>query len=388
MVCPRDATMDVRILCDLREVEASAWDALVGDDDPFVEHAFLSVLEESGTVGPGTAWVPQHVTVWDGHRLVGAMPAYVKVDSWGEFIFDFAWADAARQIGIEYYPKIVSMIPVTPATGRRILVAEGVAVDEVVRVLSDGVFKLADKHGCSSVHILFLREEEAALLARDPRLELRYSTQFHWTNSGYRSFDDYLGAFRSALRKQVRKERREVLGQGLEIRTMQGAELTKGDWSTLRRLYFDTCERKGSTPYLTASFFDLAAERFGHRALACIAYRAGEAVAGSLNFQKGRVLYGRYWGSVADAEFLHFELCYYRLIEHAIASGMQRFEAGAQGIHKLRRGLMPVRIHSVHWVRHPILSGAVVDFLRRERGSVDRQICELAKHGPFRRAPG
>lgn len=373
-------------MSDIASIDPEAWDALAGQDDPFVEHAFLAAMESSGTVGGDSGWTPKHVTVWDGDRLAGAMLLYQKDHSYGEFIFDWAWADAAMRLGVRYYPKLVSMVPVTPATGRRVLLGDGVDPLPVARALAKGIFDAAEETRASSVHLLFMTQSERdLLLAADDRLRPRLSHQFHWHNEGYASFDDYLGRFRASMRKQVKRERRRVEQSGLEIRVLEGTELGEAEWKALRRFYRDTCASRGSPAYLTAAFFRGLRSTFAHRVVAALAYHDGRPVAGSLNFEKGAALFGRYWGCVEEHEFLHFELCYYRLIERAIGRGMQRFEAGAQGIHKLRRGLLPVPIHSLCWVRDPVLARAVGDYLPREAFAVQRQIDELSEHGPFRR---
>lgn len=381
--------MQVRLLDGLGGVAPSAWDAIAGDDDPFVEHAFLSTLEDSGSVGEGSGWQPCHVTVWEGERLVGALPLYLKEHSFGEFIFDWAWADGAMRLGIDYYPKLVSMVPFTPATGRRVLVADDVDRSRVIASILDGCFEAAERHRVSSLHLLFLgTQEQREVTVQSNAWMARLTSQYHWYNNNYGSFDDFLARFRAQLRKQVRKERRRVAESGLDVRVLESHELGEHEWDALKRFYRITCARHGSYPYLTPRFFELARERLSHRAVAGMAYHDGRAVAASLNFEKGPHLYGRYWGCTEEHDFLHFELCYYRLIERAIARGMQRFEAGAQGTHKLRRGLMPSPIHSAHWIRHPVLARAVADFLPREASAVEHQMTELARHGPFKREEG
>jgi predicted N-acyltransferase len=378
-------SLDIRISSSLASVDASAWNQLVGDDDPFVEHSFLGLLEQSGSVGRGSGWEPVHVTAWAGRRLVGALPLYLKTHSYGEYIFDWGWADAASRLGISYYPKLVAMVPVTPVTGRRFLLAPDANPNQVVPRLIDGCLDVADSTCASSVHLLFLGAEEQEWVRRDGRLMDRLSFQFHWANRGYDSFDDFVGSFRSSMRKKLRKERRIAAEANLCIEEHRGDELPTADWQSLERLYHATCGRKGSYPYLTPEFFELAPSTLGRTPLIFTAKDGGRIVAASINFAKGKNLYGRYWGATQRHDMLHFELCYYRLIEHAIDHGMGRFEAGAQGTHKLRRGLMPVPIHSAHWLRHPVLAQAVADFLPREASSVRQQIQELAQHGPFRR---
>lgn len=369
----------------LEAIEAAAWDRLVGDDDPFVEHAFLSTLERSGAVGEGTGWVPLHVVAYEDDVLVGALPLYLKDHSYGEYIFDWGWADASERMGMSYYPKLVSMAPVTPATGRRILLAHDADPDRVVGGLLAGVREVAELTKASSVHLLFVTEEERDRVVALADFVPRLSMQFHWHAEEWTCFDEYLGAMRSSVRKQIRRERRTAASHGLEIRTVPGVELTGDDWRALGRFYRDTCAKKGSFPYLPDRFFELGADTLRERAIAVMAYDDGTPVAGTLNFEKGANLYGRYWGCREDHPMLHFELCYYQLIERAIERGVQRFEAGAQGSHKLKRGLMPSAVHSVHWIRQPILAEAVHDFCRREAFAVRRRIEELSEMGPFKR---
>ncbi|MFW6067040.1 MAG: GNAT family N-acetyltransferase [Myxococcota bacterium] len=377
--------MRVEVIDGVSAVATGAWDALVGPDDPFAEHAFLEAFEKSGTVGGRSGWGPRHVLAWEGRRLVGALPLYAKDHSFGEFIFDWGWAEAAHRAGIPYYPKLVSMAPVTPATGQRLLLAPDADAPRVVRALTEEAIRLAGRDDASSVHLLFLNPAEHALVQETGRFMHRLSYQFHWHNRGYGSFDDFLGTFRSQLRKQVRKERRRVAESQVEVRALEGGDLDGAHWDALERFYRITCARYGSYPYLTPVFFRLAREQLAHRVLAVFAYLDDEPVAASLNFEKGAHLYGRYWGCTEEHDFLHFELCYYRLIERAIQRGMRRFEAGAQGTHKLRRGLEPSPIHSAHWIRHPALARAVEEFLPREARAAERTMAELARHGPYRR---
>ena len=390
--------MHVELAADLSHVAAADWDALTGEDDPFVEHAFLLALEQSGSVGRGTGWRPMHVLVREGTRLVGALPLYAKDHSWGEYVFDFAWASASERAGLRYYPKLVAMAPFTPATGRRLLLAAGVDEPAVVQALLSGVEEAARKVKASSAHVLFVTERERDLLTNAAGegsgvgsgsvagpLLARESLQFHWHNQGYASFEDYLARFRSALRKQVRRERTQALSGGVEVRVVDGEALSSAQLHALRGFYFDTCHKRGSGPYLTAEFFDQIARTHAKRIVAVLAHRGGREIGGTLSFQKGAHLYGRYWGATEDLPALHFECCYYRLIERAIEQRLSRFEAGAQGEHKLRRGLLPVAIHSVHGLAHPGLRIAVADYLQRERAALAMERAALAEHGPFHR---
>ncbi len=380
-----EAALRVDVVSDLGAITPAHWDAIAGDDDPFIEHGFLRALETSQSVGGDSGWSPCHVVAWQGTRLVGALPLYVKHHSYGEYIFDWSWANAAERAGLRYYPKLVSMVPLTPATGTHVLVAADVDRARVVKALLGGVSTMAEKVRASSVHLLFLNPDELGWVEQHGGFMRRASLQFHWDNQGYRDFDDYLDRFRSALRKQVRRERREAGSHGLEINVVRGEDLRERDWDALRSFYRDTCLRKGSGPYLTDRFFDHIAQSHASRVLAVLALDQGRPVAGTLNFHKGKHLYGRYWGATEDRPSLHFELCYYRLIEHAIAHGITHFEAGAQGTHKLRRGLLPVQIHSAHWIAHPGLAEAIGEFLPREAAAVQREIAMLAEHSPFHR---
>jgi len=378
--------LEVELVSQIASIDAASWDALAGADDPFIEHAFLLALEESGSVGGDSGWTPLHVVARTQGRLVGALPCYVKFHSYGEYIFDWRWAAGAERAGIRYYPKLVSMVPFTPATGRRLLVSPEAGGDAIVAALAQGVEAARDQLGASSVHYLFLSaEERQALLANSTGLMPRDSLQFHWHNDGYRDFDDYLSRFRSALRKQVRRERKQAQDAGLEIRVIEGPQLDASDWAALFRFYVDTCQKRGSGPYLNRRFFELLRETHAARVLGVLAYRAGRPIAGTLNFQKGKHLYGRYWGCSEEIPGLHFECCYYRLIEHAIAYGLTRFEAGAQGTHKLRRGLLPALIHSAHGVVHPGLRRALAIDLKHEQEAVRHELGALAEHGPFKR---
>jgi hypothetical protein len=375
----------IEFVSQIESIAASEWDALVGDDDPFVEHAFLLALEHSGSVGEGSGWLPLHVLAREDGRLVGALPLYVKLHSYGEYIFDWRWAAASERAGLRYYPKLVSMVPFTPATGRRVLYAADVDPGEVTRALVQGALTAREETKASSLHLLFLSEQERDRLAPLPELMARETLQFHWHNDDYASFDDYLERFRAPLRKQVRRERRQVSEAGLEVRVLTGPELQARDWRALYAFYVGTCERRGSGPYLTRAFFDLLQKTHAQRVVAVLAYRAGAPVAGTLNFEKGGHLYGRYWGCSEEHPALHFECCYYSLIERAITRGMRRFEAGAQGTHKLRRGLMPVAIHSLHQMAHPALRDALATHLPREIEATREEMAQLAMHGPFKR---
>jgi hypothetical protein len=326
----------------------------------------------------------------EGGRLVGAVPLYLKTNSYGEFIFDWAWADAAQRAGIRYYPKLVAAVPFTPATGRRLLIAPGADAATVARHLLQGVDQVATDERASSVHFLFCTEAEKLSLA-DGRYAPRLSMQFHWENrrpDPFADFDDYLSTFRSRNRKQVRKERAAAAAHGLTFRTATGPELGDDDWAALQQFYATNVARHHGIEYLQPAFFEVVRQTLPHRLVATLAYRAGTPVAGTVNFEKGRHLYGRYWGCLEEYQMLHFELCYYRLIERAIERGYTRFEAGAQGEHKLKRGLLPSFTHSAHWIRHPQLGAAIRDYVLAEEPSVRQRATLYAAHSPFRDAGG
>ena len=379
--------MKTEFVSDLAQIAPEAWDRLTGDDDPFVEHAFLQGLAQTRCVGPTTGWLSYHVVAREQGELVAALPLYLKEHSYGEYVFDFAWAQAAMRAGLRYYPKLVAMAPFTPATGRRFLIAPGVDEQRAVSALLDGALDALKRNRASSIHLHFLNAHEAELVRADGRFQARLSSQFHWQNQGYASFDDHLATFRSVVRKEVRKERRRVAEAGIAVSVVEGPQLTAAEWDALQAFYFDTCDKHGSGPYLTPAFFDAIRRTHAKRVVAVLARDKGEIVAGTLNFEKGKHLYGRYWGSTSHYDSLHFELCYHRLIERAIERGYQRFEAGAQGTHKLRRGLLPTVIHNACYVADPRLAHAVADFLEREELAVRHELAQLTHHGPSHRDP-
>lgn len=378
-------TLSVELVPEIGSIPAADWDALVGEDDPFIEHAFLLALEQSRSVGGRSGWVPIHVAVRETGRLVGALPLYVKLHSYGEYIFDFGWADAAERAGIRYYPKLVSMVPFTPATGRHLLLAAEAEPLPIVRALLDGVAEAQVRARASSSHFLFVSERERELLLGARPLLSRETMQYHFRNDGYRDFEDYLGRMRSAVRKQIRRERRQAREGGVEVFVRRGSELEARDWRALYAFYVDTCQKRGSGPYLTQALFTQLERTHAQRVVAVLAYRGGSPIAGTINFQKGKHLYGRYWGCVEEVPSLHFECCYYSLIEHAIACGLDRFEAGAQGSHKLKRGFLPAPVFSVHDVAHPGLRAALERHLPAEAEMLRSQMAGLSLHGPFRR---
>lgn len=376
--------MKIETVARIDEIPSADWDALVGENNPFVEHSFLSLLESSNSVGYDSGWDPYHITVRDDeNRLIGAAPTYIKTDSYGEYIFDWMWVDVARRLGVDYYPKIVVAVPYTPATGPRLLYHPEANKEQVWSALVLGLQELMEAAHASSIHVLFCLDEEAAFLEK-AGLVRRATHQFHWRNNNYRSFDDFLGALRSSNRKQIRKERRRVSEADIDIQLLRGDEAGPDLWGAMYKLYRATGSKKWGTPYLTRSFFRHAQETVGSRALLAFAREQGDIVAGTLSFQKGKHLYGRYWGSFDDVDCLHFELCYYQLIDYAIENNLRLLEAGAQGSHKVKRGFLPTITHSAHHMKHPILRSAFDEIMSGERVSLDEQIEEAQRMGPFR----
>ena len=373
----RETEFVAKVASGVAGLNAAAWDRLAGDD-PFVSHAFLSALEDSGSVGPGTGWTPAPILVEDGaSHVVAAAPAYLKTHSQGEYVFDHGWADAWQRAGGAYYPKLQVAVPFTPVPGSRLLGTRPqqlLAAIEAVTVQND----------MSSAHITFMDKVGVAEAERRHWL-IRHGIQYHWLNRGYATFDDFVGALRSTKRKAIRKER-AAAREGLEFRTLRGAEIGADDWGAMWAFYQDTGSRKWGHPYLTREFFDLAAERMGDSLLLFLACRDGRPIAGALNLVGPDALYGRYWGCTEEVPFLHFELCYYQAVEWAIQHGLGSVQAGAQGEHKIARGYEPVITRSAHYIPNPSFRAAVADFLEGERGAIDQEASWLAGSLPYRSA--
>lgn len=356
------------------------WDAL-GDGNPFTAHRFLHALESSGSVGKGTGWQPLHLTVERGDEIVGAAPLYAKSHSQGEYIFDHAWAQAYLRAGGDYYPKLQCAVPFTPASGARLL-----SPDPAVRqALLAGMTQIAERGGASGVHVTFCTEAEAGLGA-DSGFLPRVTQQFHWFNRDYQDYDDFLADLSSRKRKTLRKERQRAREFGGTIRHLTGDDLRPEHWDAFWVFYQDTGSRKWGTPYLTRAFFDEVQRTMRDDVLLVLAEREGRPIAGALNFIGPDALYGRYWGCVEDHAFLHFELCYHQAIDYAIAHGLARVEAGAQGEHKLARGYLPAEIHSLHWVRDEGFLRALAEYLDQERAAMGQEIEFLTDWGPFRKS--
>ena len=360
-------------------IPPDTWDAL-GDGNPFTTHRFLLALEESGSVGRGTGWQPLHVTLEAEGKVVGAAPLYAKSHSQGEYIFDHAWAEAYARAGGRYYPKLQAAVPFTPVTGARLLTRD----PAMRQSLLAGLTRVAERGGASGVHVTFCTEAEAEAGAGIGFMP-RVTQQFHWLNRGYGSYDDFLAALSSRKRKDLRKERSKAQAFGGTIRHLTGDDLRPHHWDAFWAFYQDTGSRKWGRPYLTRAFFDHLHQTMRNDILLVLAERDGQPVAGALNFLGPDAIYGRYWGCVEDHPFLHFELCYHQAIDVAIARGLSRVEAGAQGEHKLARGYEPVATHSLHWVADEGFGRALADYLDRERDAMGDEIEALAGFTPFRK---
>ena len=353
--------------------------------NPFVSHAFLSALEDSGSASRDAGWLPQHLRLEDGDgRLIGAVPCYLKSHSQGEYVFDHGWADAFERAGGQYYPKLQAAVPFTPATGPRLLVRKGLEPGAVQQALAAGLRTLTDRLGVSSAHVTFAPVDEMDALEQAGYLH-RTDTQFHFINEAFGGYDDFLSTLASRKRKALKRERREALSAGIEIEWLTGADLTEAAWDDFFAFYMDTGSRKWGRPYLTRQFFSLVGARMANDVLLVMARRDGRNIAGALNFIGGDTLFGRNWGCIEDHPYLHFEVCYHQAIDFAIERGLKVVEAGAQGEHKLARGYRPVTTHSAHYIAHPGLRHAVADYLERERRDVEEIADFLDDRGPFRR---
>jgi uncharacterized protein len=373
-------SLTLRTLSSLKEISAADWNACAkatGEPyNPFVSHAFLLALEQSGSATAKTGWAAQHLVLEDNSKIVGVVPCYLKSHSMGEYVFDHAWADAYARAGGHYYPKLQVSVPFTPATGPRFLAASTAHRT----ILADGLVALCKELKASSVHATFISENEAT----ESNWLHRDDIQFHWINNEYATFDSFLGALSSSKRKNMRKERKQVAEAGITFELLSGDDLQLNHWDHFYEFYMDTGSRKWGQPYLTRKFFKQIHETMKNDILLILAKRQGRIIAGALNFIGGDALYGRNWGCIENHPCLHFETCYYQAIDFAIAKGLKRVEAGAQGEHKMARGYVPVKTHSLHHLAHPGLSRAVADYLEHERRAIDENQQELAEQTPFR----
>ena len=368
----------------LREVPPESWNRLIGDAFPFAEYDYLLALEEGHCVGIEPGWEPRYLTLWEGKQLQAACYLYRKTNSNGEYIFDWDCANAYQRYGQRYFPKLTSAVPFTPATGPKLLVAADASNPrELQRQLLASALELAQQEGCSSLHFLFIPAEECEIYEAAGLL-LRHSFQFHWQNQGYGSFEDFLSRLRSKRRKEILRERRQVQEQGLEIILLRGEEIEPKLCRVMYDFYLTTIDRKWAMPYLSYEFFQYIFTHFRDQLVLALARKQGRWVAGTINYHKGPHLFGRYWGCRQDFRSLHFELCYYRLIEYAIEQGVQRFEAGAQGAHKIQRGFLPNLTYSAHWIAHPAFHRAIGEFIEEEKRSIQNNIEENPELSPYR----
>ena len=376
-------TLTLTLHQSIAEIGAADWDGCAGADNPFVGHAFLSALEESGSAGARTGWLPQHAALRDAAgRVVAVAPMYAKSHSYGEYVFDHGWAHAFERTGGDYYPKLQVAVPFSPVPGPRLLRRPDAGVEPAT--LGQALVQACRELDLSSVHVTFCREEEWTALG-DAGWLRRLGMQFHWENAGYATFDDFLGALASRKRKSIRRERRDANDAGLDFLTLRGDDIRPRHWDAFYRFYTSTVDRKWGSAYLTRRFFALLSERLGDAVVLMLAEHHGTPVAGALNVAGTDTLYGRNWGCRGEWPFLHFELCYYRAIEFAIANGLARVEAGAQGEHKIQRGYLPCPTYSAHWIAHRGLRGAIADFLEHERPDMRARMAAFTGLSPFRK---
>jgi hypothetical protein len=379
-----NSNLHQQVFHSLREVTPESWNRLIGDAFPFAEYDYLLALEEGQCVGIEPGWEPRYLTLWEGKQLQAACYLYRKTNSNGEYIFDWDWVNAYQRYGQHYFPKLTSAVPFTPATGPKLLVAADASNPrELQQQLLTSALELAQQEGCSSLHFLFIPKEECEIYEAAGLL-LRHSFQFHWQNQGYRSFEDFLSRLRSKRRKEILRERRQVQEQGLEVILLQGEEIEPRLCRVMYDFYLTTIDRKWAMPYLSYEFFQYIFTHFRDQLVLALARKQGKWVAGTINYHKGPHLFGRYWGCWQDFRSLHFELCYYRLIEYAIEQGVQRFEAGAQGAHKIQRGFLPNLTYSAHWIAHPAFHRAIGEFIEEEKHSIQSNIENNPELSPYR----
>lgn len=377
------ATLTLTLHQKIADIPAADWDICAGQDNPFVSHAFLSALEDSGSANARTGWLPQHAVLrGEAGQVVAVAPMYAKSHSYGEYVFDHGWAHAFERAGGDYYPKLQVAAPFSPVPGPRLLRHPDAGVP--IAALASALEQACQSLQLSSVHVTFCTEPEWQQLGEAGWLQ-RLGMQFHWENAGYGNFDDFLGALSSRKRKVLRRERRDANAAGLTFRALSGSDLTEAHWDSFYRFYRSTVDRKWGSAYLSRSFFSLLGERLGDRVVLMMAENAGKPVAGALNLAGSEALYGRNWGCRGDWPFLHFELCYYRAIDWAIEHGLQRVEAGAQGRHKIQRGYLPKPTFSAHWITHAGLRRAIGDFLNDERRGIRAEMAALSEQSPFRK---
>ena len=375
--------IQIQVIASLKEVTAEAWDQCAGSN-PFVRHGFLSAAEDSGSATAETGWLGQQLLLREqDQRLIGALPLYLKNRSYGEYVFDWGWADAYERAGGHYYPKLQAAVPFTPATGPRFLVHPDANPTAVRQALIAGLCELQRRHGAVTSHVTFPQQHEWEELGDSDFLQ-RIGRQYHWRNRGYESFDDFLATLTSRKRKAIKKERRQVAESGIKLRALSGSQIEERHWDAFYRFYRDTSARKWGQAYLTRDFFFLLGERLASQTVLVVAEEGGQTVAAALNLRDSTTLYGRNWGCSQDHRFLHFEACYYQALDYAIAQGLQQVEAGAQGEHKIQRGYEPVETYSAHRILDPGLKDAVAHFLTQETRQVRREIAAMRSWLPYR----
>ena len=383
--------MQVRFIDSITAVSQEHWNSVTGCDYPFTRHEFLHALEVSGATCKKTGWQPHHALIYHesstGQReLQAVVPLYLKYHSYGEYVFDWSWADAYRQHGLQYYPKLLSAIPYTPATGQRLCFKSTADVEQVEKHFIEAIYQQAKQLEASSIHILFPTMENS-LRMQHYGLRQRKSVQYHWFNNGFKSFGDFLATFNSRKRKNLKKERREIDKQGLTLKVLEGIDITPDIWQTFYNFYQLTyAKRSGHGGYLGQQFFQLIGETLTEHIVLVLAYNGEQPIAGALNFKDNNTLYGRYWGCTQEFDYLHFEACYYQGIEYCIANNLQRFDPGAQGEHKIQRGFIPTPTWSNHWIAHPAFSAAVDEFLKRDNAAMESYIKQANSLLPFKQS--
>jgi predicted N-acyltransferase len=375
--------MQIEFHHSIDELNPEEWDSLVVDDNPFLKHAFHAAMEHNDCVGARFGWKPCHLVVRADGRVIGLSPLYIKTNSYGEFVFDHAWADAYQRNGLRYYPKLVSAVPYTPAYGERLLVDPDVDCVQLRKLMISATRQMALDSGFSSMHWLFTTGEEGDVLKAMGMME-RLGVQFHWSNRGYENFDHFLSFLTAKRRKNIKQERRKVTDAGIRFRVLQGDQVTEDEWRLFAEFYAKTFEERYSLPTLNAGFFSEVGRTLGGQVILILAYEAGVCIAGALLYRSRSVLYGRHWGALRQHDSLHFETCYYQGIEFAIEQGLQRFEPGAQGEHKIWRGFLPTRTRSYHWISDPQFSLSIREFLAREAPAIRDYEKNLLTSSPYR----
>ena len=364
-------------------VSPAQWCELTESNFPFSDHDFLFALEETDCVGEESGWIPYHLTIWKNNMLHGALYLYEKNNGYGEYIFDWGWAQAYERNGLNYYPKLVSAVPFTPATGRKLLVHPDADATQVRKKLLEQALDCMRSRNCSSLHFLYITAEELPVFNSMGFL-VRHSFQFHWKNNNYQDFDQFLSTLKRKRRKEIIRERNQIKEQMITVSVLEGDDITREHIAQMYKFYISTISRKWGHPYLSLEFFYRIHQTMLKRLVLILAFVHKDCVAGAINFQKGDCLYGRYWGCKGNYRSLHFELCYYQPIEYAIRKGISLFEAGAQGEHKIQRGFLPELTYSAHWLEHPGFRSSISNFLEQEKASIRQGIKEFSPHSPYR----